>query len=169
MTEKRKRSIVIVSLCAVLLLMTVGYAAFNTLLDIAGTSSITSNWEIKITDVKRTNITNMAEEVNDPVWSDLTASMEANLYQKGDSVEYDVTIENKGTLDAELADVEQITLSNHDAIKITTSGYEKGEILTRDNSKIIKVKIEYNPDFTGVPEIGSSEVKISFTFKQPES
>ncbi len=146
--------------------MTVGYAAFNTLLDINGTTSITSNWEIKITNVERTNITNMAEEVNNPVWSELTASMEANLYQKGDSIEYDVTIENKGTLDAVLTNVEQTTVSNHDAIKITTSGYEKGETLSSKGVKIIKVKIEYNPDFNGVPEIGSSEVKISFTFEQ---
>ncbi len=166
MSERKKRNIIICSLCGVLLFMTVGYAAFNTLLDINGTTSITSNWEIKITNVERTNITNMAEEVNNPVWSELTASMEANLYQKGDSIEYDVTIENKGTLDAVLTNVEQTTVSNHDAIKITTSGYEKGETLSSKGVKIIKVKIEYNPDFNGVPEIGSSEVKISFTFEQ---
>ena len=49
--SKKKRNIIIVSLIGVLLCMVVGYAAFNTELKISGTSKVTSNWDIEITNV----------------------------------------------------------------------------------------------------------------------
>ena len=46
--------------------------------------------------------------------------MEADLYEKGDSVEYEVTIENKGTLDAKLDNIISNIKSNNEA----TTGLE---------------------------------------------
>ena len=37
--------------------------------------------------------------------------------------------------------------TTNEAVKITFSGYNKGEKLYKNTSQIIKVKIEYNPDF----------------------
>ena len=103
--SKKKRNIIIVSLVGVLLCMVVGYAAFNTELKISGTSKVTSNWDIEITNVTPGTPTGSAENTVAPTWDALTASMEADLYEKGDAMEYDVTIENKGTIDAKLNDV----------------------------------------------------------------
>ncbi len=56
--------------------------------------------------------------------------MEADLYDKGDSMEYDVTIENKGTLDVKLNDIlTNVEKENNEAVLITFTGYTKGEIL----------------------------------------
>ena len=77
--------------------MGIGYAAFNTELKISGTSKVTSNWDIEITNVTSGTPTGSAENTVAPKWDALTASMEADLYEKGDAMEYDVTIENKGT------------------------------------------------------------------------
>ena len=41
MSKSKKRNIIIGSLCAIVLLMAVGYAAFQTVLNIEGTSNIT--------------------------------------------------------------------------------------------------------------------------------
>ena len=148
--------------------MTVGYAAFQTNLDIKGTSKVSSNWNVLITNVTESNKEGQAETVGSPTWTDLTAYMEANLYQKGDSIEYDVTVENRGTIDASLDNVSENIKSTNEAIKITFSGYTKGEKLYKNETKTIKVKIEYNPEFNGTAEEGSSEVSIDLNYTQSE-
>ena len=102
---RKRRNIVIFSLVGILLCMVVGYAAFNTKLEIKGTSKVTSNWDIRITNVTNGTPIGSAENTVAPTWDNLTASMEANLYEKGDAMEYDVTIENKGTIDAKLEEI----------------------------------------------------------------
>ena len=163
--SKKKRNIIIVSLVGVLLCMAVGYAAFNTELKISGTSKVTSNWDIEITNVTNGKPVGSAENTVAPTWDALTASMEADLYEKGDAMEYDVTIENKGTIDAKLNDVlTNIENANSEAVNITFSGYTKGEILKAGSIKVVHVKIEYNPNYDGGET--SSEVEINFDYTQ---
>ena len=163
--SKKKRNVIIFSLIGVLLCMAVGYAAFNTELKISGTSKVTSNWDIEITNVTNGTPVGSAENTVAPTWDALTASMEADLYEKGDAMEYDVTIENKGTIDAKLNDVlTNIENANSEAVNITFSGYTKGEILKSKSVKVIHVKIEYNPNYDG--EETSSEVEIKFDYGQ---
>ena len=145
--------------------MVVGYAAFNTELKISGTSKVTSNWDIRITNVTDGTPAGSAKNTVKPSWTTLTASMEADLYKKGDAMEYDVTIENRGTLDAKLNDILTNTQnSNSEAVIITFSGYTTGEILEHGKSKLVHVKIEYNPNYEG--EETSSEVEIEFDYGQ---
>ena len=145
--------------------MVVGYAAFQTQLKVTGTSKVTSNWDIEITNVTSGTPTGSAENAVAPSYDKLWASMEADLYDKGDAMEYDVTIENKGTLDAKLNDIiTNLDNSNNEAVIITFSGYTKGEVLKAKNSKIIHVKIEYNPEYEGGET--SSEVEINFDYGQ---
>ena len=163
--SKKKRNIIIFSLVGVLLCMVVGYAAFQTRLEIKGTSKVTSNWNILITNVTDGEASGSAENATKPSWKDTSASMEANLYDKGDAMEYDVTIENKGTIDAKLNDIlTNLQNSNSDAVIITFSGYTKGEVLQAGGSKLIHVKIEYNPEYEGGET--SSEVTIDFEYTQ---
>ncbi|MEI3508120.1 MAG: InlB B-repeat-containing protein [Bacilli bacterium] len=166
--ENKKRNKIIIGLISLLLLMTVGYAAFQTNLNIKGTSKISSNWNIRITNVTSGNKTGNAENAKTPTWTNLTASMEANLYEKGDAMEYEVTVENKGTFDAKLEDIITNIKSNNEAIKISFSGYTKGEKLYKNTSKTVNVKIEYNKDFNGTPPTNSSEVEITLDYGQAE-
>ncbi|MEI3508310.1 MAG: hypothetical protein V8R01_04210 [Bacilli bacterium] len=67
--KRRKRSnIIIVSLCAIVLCMAVGYAAFSSVLDIKGTSSITSTWDVEITSAKVKGTKGEAENVKGPTF-----------------------------------------------------------------------------------------------------
>ena len=166
--ENKKRNKIIIGLISLLLIMTVGYAAFQTNLNIKGTSKISSNWDIRITNVTSGNKTGNAENAKTPTWTNLTASMEANLYEKGDAMEYEVTVENKGTFDAKLEEIITNIKSNNEAIKISFSGYTKGEKLYKNTSKVVNVKIEYNKDFTGTPPTNSSEVEITLDYGQAE-
>ena len=163
--SKKRRNVIIFSLVGILLCMVVGYAAFQTRLEISGSSTVTSNWDIEITNVTDGEASGSAENATKPSWTKLTASMEANLYDKGDAMEYDVTIENKGTIDAKLNDIlTNLEQENSDAVIITFSGYTKGEVLKAKESKIVHVKIAYNPDYDG--EETSSEVTIDFEYTQ---
>ena len=165
--SKKRRNIIIISLIGVLLCMVVGYAAFQTKLEISGTTKVTSNWDIEITNVTSGTPTGTAENAAAPSWDATTASMEANLYDKGDAMEYDVTIENKGTIDAKLNDIlTNLEKENNDAVIITFLGYTKGEVLKAKNSKIVHVKIAYNPEYEG--EETSSEVEINFDYVQED-
>ena len=163
--SKKKRNIIIFSLVRILLCMVAGYVAFQTQLEIKGTSKVTSNWNILITNVTAGTPTGSAENTVAPKWDKLTASMETNLYDKGDAMEYDVTIENQGTIDAKQNDIlTNLQNSNSEAVLITFSGYTKGEILKAGESKLIHVKIEYNPEYEGGET--SSEVTIDFDYGQ---
>ncbi|MFR2585363.1 MAG: InlB B-repeat-containing protein [Bacilli bacterium] len=166
--EKKKRNKIIIGLISILFLMTVGYAAFQTNLNIKGTSKISSNWDIRITNVTIGTSTGNGENAKTPTWTNLTASMEANLYEKGDAMEYQVTVENKGTFDAKLENILTNIKSNNEAIKISFSGYTKGEKLYKNTSKVVNVKIEYNKDFEGTPPSTSSEVEITLDYGQAE-
>ena len=145
--------------------MIVAYATLSTNLKTTGTSEITSSWDIKITNVTQGVATGDAENAKTPTHDGLTATMEANLYSKGDAMEYDVTITNNGTLDAKLDDIITNTQNvNSEAVIITFTGYKKGEVLESKTSKVVHVKIEYNPDYNG--DETSSEVDIVFDFVQ---
>ena len=77
--DRKKRNLIIGSLLAVLVVMTVGYAAFSTQLKITGNASITSNWDVQITGISNGTPTGSAENAINPTYDILTANMEVNL------------------------------------------------------------------------------------------
>ena len=174
---RRQRRVVIYGLIGILLLMTAAYAAFSQRIDIKGSTKVTSNWDVKITNVTNGTPSGGAENSKDtngntisPTWDKLSASVSADLYEAGDAMEYIVTITNNGSIDATLDDV-ALTPSNNSAVIITYSGYAKGQKLYKkgsSNSSVdIKVKVEYNPEYTGGEATGESS--ISFNFVQSET
>ena len=133
--EKRRRKIIIASLLVVLLLMATGYAVFGTNLDIKGSTKVTSNWDVRITNVTNGTPTGNAENSIDPEtgnvilpsWDGLNASMSADLYEAGDSMEYIIIIENRGNFDDKLEGIDKGTPTNTNAVIITYSGYAEGQ------------------------------------------
>ena len=164
--RRKQRNIIILSLTFVLLLMSVGYAAFRTNLKIKGTTRITSLWDVRITNVTSGTPTGSAQNKITPTWSNLTATMEVDLYEQGDAMEYDVTITNNGTIDAVLSDVIG-TPSNSNAVLISYTGFTKGEKLYKKghsgDTKIVHVKIEYNPAYEGGETSGQSTIEFNYT------
>jgi len=143
MSHKKKRNIIIGVLCTILLLMVVGYAAFSSTLNIKGTSTINSNWDIQITSIVSKTLNGDATNAKDPEGiGTLEASFETNLVSPGDSMEYIITIENKGNINAKL---ETITVSdpNNEYIEFETSGLEEGSILTPSAPATLTVKVTF--------------------------
>ena len=165
MSKSKKRNIIIGSLCAIVLLMAVGYAAFQTVLNIQGTSNITSSWDIKITNVTSKNIKGTASNNGDPSFENLSATFKTNLQAPGDSIEYDITVTNNGSLDAKL---DEITLSdtNNPAIKFTASGMTKGDVITAESTKVLTVKVEYLNSVSEQPTKTTSTLTVDLDYSQ---
>ena len=163
--KSKQRNIVIGSLCAIVLLMAVGYAAFSTVLNIQGTSNITSSWNIKITNVESKNIVGTASNKVNPSWDNLTAEINANLESPGDSIEYEITVTNGGSLNAKLDKI-NISDSQNKSIKFTTSGIEEGDLLEAGKVAVVKIKIEYPSNITEQPSSDTATLEISLDYSQ---
>ncbi|MFR2586159.1 MAG: DUF6273 domain-containing protein, partial [Bacilli bacterium] len=149
----------------IILLMTVGYAAFSTVLNIQGTSNITSSWNVKITKVESKNIVGTASNNGDPSFEELSATFKTSLQAPGDSIEYDITVSNTGSLDAKL---DEITLSdtNNPAIKFTASGMAKGDVIPAGNTKVLTVKVEYLSSVSEQPTNTTSTLTVDLDYSQ---
>ena len=133
-----KRNYIILALLAVVLVMTVGFAAFSTSLQINGTANISTNWCVGFDNTKTTTyeITKGKSTGTNPTATmgyDGTAcstnyvpmaNLGATFYQPGDKIEYTLTIANKGSIDAA---IESITV---DGTSVTSNQtITKGNII----------------------------------------
>ena len=103
--ENKETKIILVVCLSLILCLSVGYAAFQTSFNVKGSTAITSNWNIEVTNVAVAETEGSGESAKTPTWTQTTANMEANLYEPGDSVKYIVTIQNKGNIDAKLENI----------------------------------------------------------------
>ena len=161
--EYKRRKIIIFSLIGILLLMAVGYSAFQTKLNITSTSNITSVWDVEITNIQTKEINGLAENVYDPTYTKLEANMEANFYEPGDYITYIVTVSNLGTLDATLDSI-KLNMPQEDVINFKVEGATSKEKLKVGEHKDIEVTMEYtgnNPD-----NISSVEMDVNLDYVQ---
>ena len=155
--NKRRRKIILGGLLCLLLIMTIGYSAFSSKLEIKGSSMVTSKWDIEITDLQVKNTLGEAEDVSHS-FDTLTANMEADFYSPGDEITYEVTVSNLGTLDAVLDNI-KINMDSQDIIQFKVDGITSGEELKQGTSTKFDLIMKYNENITSQP----GETSISFS------
>ena len=163
--RKRQRKMIIGSLLAIVFVMAVGYAAFSTNLNISGSGAISSNWNVKITNITSKDIVGGAGNKTAPTYSNTTATFSTTLQSPGDSITYDITVSNEGTIDAKLDDI-TLSNSNNPAITFITSGLVKGDSLLKGTSKVLSVKVIYNSSVTSQPDNLSANLTVTLDFAQ---
>ena len=146
----RQRNYIILGLCSILLVMAAGYAAFRTQLTINGTSNITSDWKVLITDIQSKTLAGAATDAETPSHTETTATFKTNLVSHGDSMQYDITVENQGDIDAVLESID-VNTSENEAILFETSGIKRGDKLLPEESDVLTVVVTYNPEVTNQP------------------
>lgn len=117
-SERNKRNHIIVGLCAILVIMAVGFAAFSTSLNINSSAGITGTWcvgfdssEGSVTPTKgpktATSPTGSISYTGSTCLSSYRGgvSLSASLYQPGDFVTYTLTIKNASSLAAAINSV----------------------------------------------------------------
>lgn len=167
-----KKNFIIAGLLTIILLMVVVYAAFATQLNIKGNALISSTWNIQITDISVKEKSDSAED-DDKVTSynnenGLTAIFKANLSTPGDSITYDVTIKNLGTLDAILEKITTSTQTESDVITFDVSGIKKDDILKSQETTHLFVKITFKDiaEGQGQPTTTASDLKVILDYVQ---
>ena len=165
--NRTNRNYIIAGLCMILVIMGVGYAAFSSQLKISGTSNIASNFLVKITDIQSTVQSGQASDAQTPTHDDTTATFKTNLVLPGDSMKYDITVENQGTMDAVLESIE-VNDGNNPAITFQTSGIENGDELQVSQSDILTVIVSYDSSVTSQPENTNSTITVTLNYKQKD-
>ena len=184
-SERDKRNYLIIALCAILVVMGVGYAAFSSLLTINGTANISNSWCVGFdnTQTSAMQITKGVSTGTQPTGSmsysgtacgstlQPNSSLNAHFYQPGDQIEYTLTITNKSSVTAAiksiLVDGESVTSNTTKKKNNITYIVEMPEKTTLgvNESTTMKViaKFQNETDVTGNVngETQTIEVKIN--------
>ena len=163
--NRRQRNYIILGLCSILLVMVAGYAAFRTQLTINGTSNISSEWKVLITDIQSSVLKGNATDAETPSHTDTTATFKTNLVSPGDSIQYTVTVENQGSIDAVLKTIQKSD-SNNNAIIFEITGIEQGDTLKAHETTTFNVTVTYNRDVTTQPDNLTSDFTITLNYVQ---
>ena len=164
MRDRKKRNIVIEVLCCLLVFMGIGYAILSQTLTINGIGNIKGKWDVEITDMKLINIAGKAEEVSSS-FTDTSAVFAAKLYLPGDSIEYEVTVENKGNIDALLKSITPTTTNKVADIKFSHSEIDNTP-LTAGKTITFTMKVEFLETATTTPNIDKREYTLDLVYVQ---
>ena len=163
--NRNQRNYIIAGLCMILIIMGVGYAAFQSQLKISGTSNIASNFIVKITDIQSSVLSGTPTDAVAPSYTDTTATFHTNLVSPGDSMKYEIRIENQGNIDAVLKTITKTDTSNS-AILFETSGVNEGDELKAGEAVTMIVTVTYNPAVTSQPGDLESNLTVELDYEQ---
>ena len=166
--ESKHKNILIGGLIAIVAIMAIGYAAFATQLNVNGTANVTSSWDVHIKDItpgtaEAGTLTGTAKNVSVSVdESGLTATFQAQLESPGDSITYDVVIENSGSLPAKVSDI-VFNQGSTNAITYSMSGIAEDDVLAPNATQTAKVTVSYNSGVTTQPAEDDKTSSLSMT------
>ena len=166
MRDRKKRNIIIGSLCCLLVFMGIGYAILSQTLNISGIANMKGNWNVKITNMEllSENKTGRAEEVSHS-FTDTTATFTADLYMPGDSIEYRVTVENQGNIDALLKSITPTTTNRSEGIKFSHSEIDN-TVLTAGKTITFTMKVEFLESATSIPDVENVKYNLELVYVQ---
>ncbi len=147
----KNKIIIIIAFLATIILMAVGYSTFATDFTINGTAEITGDWDVRITSIKATQVSDGCD-AGTPTFTGDSINFSAKLNKPGDEIIYEVTIENLGTIDAELQTV--IFTEEIDGIKeinYTTSELKKD--LNAGDSTTFNIMVTYVKNTESIPDV----------------
>ena len=163
---ENNKKIIITVLSVLVVAMAVGYALLTQELTINGTASIDSTWKVEITNITSKDVVGDAVNKTDPSYTATTANFSVGFTQPGDSITYDITVTNKGTLDAV---VESITVNKGDnpAITYTTSGLKRGDKIAKNNgTNTLTIKVDYDSSVTTQPTSTTNNITVTINYQQ---
>ena len=155
----KKRTIVIAMSIAVLLLIT-GFSLFSTRLTINGISEVTSSWKVYFESIEKTSVEGAATEASTPKIFNTTIEFEVNLRKPGDSITYTAVLKNGGTIGAIVNNIDA-SVTATESSTYTVTGIKKGDKLAAGASKTITIKVEYDRDYTAVPDEKTNDLIIN--------
>ena len=161
----RTKNKIVIIMCCLIFVMVIGYAAFSTNLNINGTANIASTWKVEFTNIEEVSKSSGVTVKTAPTASGTMATFDVAFTSPGDSIEYDITIKNNGTLDAVIDSI-KTTNTGSDAIKFEVSGVTEGDTLAKQATTKVKVKISYDSSVTTQPTSLSRTLTLNIIYVQ---
>ena len=167
----KKKNIVIGSLLAVVVLMTVGYAALAQILTINGTANIAADWNVKITGISLASATGATNTVDkEPTFDATSATFSVDLAYPGATATYDVAIANAGTIDAKLDSIVGVDSANASEpveVQYEVTGVTEGDKLASGGNTVAHVKVTWvSSEKDTVPTTTSKTATITLNYVQ---
>ena len=151
-----QRNYIIIGLCAILVIMGVGYAAFSSQLKITGTSKIDSNWNIQITGIdtilpSQMGNADIPEGYNktEPTYTPTTATFNAGFELPGSMIGYMVEVSNLGSIDGYVT-IGNLNCGSNDAIECEVAEYNKKPFENNITSNDVFVFENGNQDYSKI-------------------
>ena len=165
--KKKQKQYLLIGLIVVciFLMLGFGYALLSQNLDIKGTGTITSDWNILITNIVTKEKSNTASNVTEPTHSGTSATMNMKFEVPGDYISYDITVANKGTLNAVL-DAIKIKMKDQEVFLFDVEGIKSGEALNVSEEKTFTLTIRYNENLTTTPDITNIDLSMDLDYLQ---
>jgi len=168
MENTKGRNLVIGVLLAAVAIMAVGYAALAQTLQINGTATISSNWDVAITDITEGTPTGSAANRTEATHTGTTATFDVTLNQPGDTMTYVVTVHNGGTLNARLTGLTVTPEESEvEGIYFDVTGVEQNvTTLDAGEDNQITVVVGWRQTGTDMPAELSQNLTVSLTYEQ---
>ena len=180
-SQRDKRTYLIIGLCAIVVVMAVGFAAFSSQLQTNGTSEITSTWCVGFDTTKTSDyvatpgLSGASAPTASMSYSGNTcgsdnlqtgASMSASFKQPGDQVVYTFTIKNASSLNAKLDSITENLTTSNSAIEYILSGAKANDILGPNDTTTLVVTVRYKSSVTSQPETTTWGLELKLNFSQ---
>ena len=149
------------------LCLSVGYAIINSDLKISGEATFRVQADIRITDVKLYEITNLGLENYTSKYSKDTVTMGVSLKQVNSTVSYKVKVQNSGTIAMWIDSIKDT--SNNKNIEYVIDGVGLKELIEPGDTKEFIVKLKYKDTITTIPSNTNLDTILNFDFLKPES
>ncbi len=140
----------------IIVTMAIGYSLNATRLNMEGTSSIDTRWDIMVTEVNvvdRFNARNIKKEITGP----LEVNLSADIYGgTGSYIDYEITVVNNGNVDAvlnEVKGVDEANASDPTEIIMTVEDDIEGMVIYPYDSITFGVEIKFSDEATKTPDI----------------
>ena len=167
MEEKymKSKKIIMITMCCLICVMAIGYAAFATNLTINGTANITSTWKVLFTKIEEVSKTSGVTIIKVPTAEGTNATFNVDLKSPGDKIAYKITVANQGTLDAIINDI-TASETGSDAIKFEITGIKKGDKLAKSATTTFNVTISYDSNVISQPNVTDNTLTMSINYVQ---
>lgn len=161
----KKQSLLIVSVVAFLLTLTIGYAVFSDTITINGTANAKGNFDVEFTTASisaEVGSTNTLAEISEDK-NTLTITV-PKLEYPGAYSEITVTITNKGSIPAKLTTIEETGLEADPNVVVSYTGLQelKDVAINQNQTQTFNIKVMWDPNSTQSSENVEFAIKLKY-------